>query len=321
MKETQREKGTVVRSTGSHYEVLTEGGERIRSRIRGKFRMKGFKLTNPVAVGDRVLLDIIQEEDPVMGQIVEIERRKNYVVRQSPRQKHGLHLMAANVDQTVLVTTFVEPDLKPGFIDRFLLMTEGHDIPVVIVMNKVDLLDEDQWAQVRGLQAIYEAIGYATVLTSAVDETGLDALRSYFDEKTSLVAGQSGVGKSTLLNQLQPGLGIKTAEVSETSGKGQHTTTHAEMFAWGENGAIIDSPGIKNLSFNHLTAQDVAHNFREFFILSAKCRFGDCTHRNEPGCEVKKALKEGRVSKMRYQHYLQILKEVEAQNQWERPEL
>lgn len=312
-------RGVIVKSTGSHYEVQTDEGDRLPCRIRGKFRLEGWKLTNPVAVGDRVALEK-QEQDPI-GQIVTIEKRRNYVVRQSPRQKYGLHLMAANIDQAVLVTTFVQPDLKPGFIDRFLLMTEGHRIPVLLFINKFDLLTEDEEMQVRGLQNIYESIGYNTLAGSAEKNKGIEELKTFLDGKVTLFAGQSGVGKSTLLNALEPGLGLRTADISERSGKGLHTTTNAEMFPWGEEGAVIDSPGIKNLSFNHFTAQDVAHNFREFFVLSKHCKFADCTHRNEPKCAVKEALEEGRVSVLRYQHYLQILEEVEAQDAWDRPSM
>ncbi len=312
-------KGIVVRSTGSHYEVESQTEGRIACRIRGKFRLEGWKLTNPVAVGDEVVFQ--KTPDDPLGQIVEIGKRSNYVVRQAPRQKHGLHLMAANVDQTVLVTTFVQPMLKPGFIDRFLLMTEGHEIPVLLFINKCDLLTEDQELQVRGLRAIYESIGYKTIAGSAEKMTGISELKKYLAGKITLFSGQSGVGKSTLLNALAPDLGLRTADISSHSGKGLHTTTNAEMYPWGQDGAVIDTPGIKNLSFNHFTAQDVAHNFREFFILSEDCKFGDCTHRNEPKCAVKKALKNGEVSGMRYQNYLQILEEVEAQNAWERPGL
>jgi ribosome biogenesis GTPase len=319
MPEAERIKGVIVRSTGSHYEVQIEDAERIPCRIRGKFRLEGWKLTNPVAVGDKVVIEK-RAQDPI-GQIVTIEKRRNYVARQSPRQKHGLHLMAANIDQAVLVTTFVQPTLKPGFIDRFLLMTQGHEIPVLIFINKCDLLTEDEEKQVRGLQNIYESIGYQTIAGSAESNAGISKLKSYLNGKITLFAGQSGVGKSTLLNALEPGLGLRTADISERSGKGLHTTTNAEMFPWGPEGAVIDSPGIKNLSFNHFTAQDVAHNFREFFVLSKDCKFADCTHRNEPKCAVKKALEDGQVSALRYQHYLQILEEVEAQNAWDRPNL
>ena len=311
------EMGTVIKSTGSWYILRTEEGHTLQSRIRGKFRLDGKKLTNPVAVGDVVSFDREAGEEKV-GIITHIHDRKNYVVRQSPRQKHALHLLAANVDQVVLVSTIKSPDLKPGFIDRFLLMTEGHDIPVIIVINKADLLEPEDLDIYGGLEFIYGRIGYEVLLTSATAGRGVETLKEKLKDKATLISGQSGVGKSSLLNSLQPNLGLRTSEISDASGKGAHTTTHAEMFELEFGGFIIDTPGIKNLSFNNLTIQDVAHNFREFFELSHECKFNNCTHRNEPGCAVKNGIEEGLVSELRYMNYLQILDEIDAQNYWER---
>ena len=208
--------------------------------------------------------------------------------------------------------------LKMGFIDRFLLMTEPHNIPVVIILNKCDLFTDEEWEIFGGLKIMYEEIGYSVISCSSVSGKGLEELKSILKDKTSMVAGQSGVGKSTLINTLQPGLGLKTDEISDYSGKGQHTTTFAEMFPLDIGGFIIDTPGIKMLSYNNLEPLDVAHNFREFFELSSSCRFPNCLHLEEPGCAVKKAVEEGTASPLRYEHYLQIMSEVQDQNYWER---
>jgi ribosome biogenesis GTPase len=312
-----KQKGTVIKSTGSWYDVKLEDGQVLSSRIRGKFRLDGKKLTNPVAVGDHVSVQIEKGEEQV-GWITDILPRKNYIVRQSPRQKHALHLLASNIDQAVLVTTIIKPELKPGFIDRFLLMTEPFDLPVSIVINKMDLFSEEEQEKFEGLKQIYESIGYDVLGVSALSGQEIDELHQRLKNKLSLISGQSGVGKTSILNAIQPDLGLKTQELSDYSGKGLHTTTFAEMFELKEGGQIIDTPGIKNLSFNHLSVQDVAHNFREFFELSHDCKFSDCTHRNEPGCAVKEALEKGEVFELRYQNYLQILDEIESQNTWER---
>jgi ribosome biogenesis GTPase / thiamine phosphate phosphatase len=241
------------------------------------------------------------------------------VVRQSPRRKHDLHLLASNIDQAVVVVTIVHPNLKQGFIDRFLLMTEPYDIPVTVVFNKCDLYEAHDMEMFEYIKSIYVSIGYQVLLASATHSDGLDDLRMLLKDKTTLVSGQSGVGKSTLINAIQPQLDLRTGEISDYSGKGQHTTTFAQMYNLDFGGAIIDTPGIKTLAFNHLEPMDVAHNFREFFALSDDCRFGGkCLHRNEPGCAVKAAIAEGQVSELRYANYLTIIEEIEDINYWER---
>jgi len=310
-------KGIVIKSTGSWYDVRLEDHSVIKCRMAGKIKLDDLKLTNPVAVGDEVTIEIENSEE-IRGVIKTISPRKNYVVRQSPRKKHQLHFLASNVDQVMLIVTMVEPNLKPGFIDRFLLMTETYSIPVTIVFNKSDIYNiedmEAYWLQ----HSLYTSIGYNVLMASSVDGQGISRLKDILQNKTTLIAGQSGVGKSTLVNAIEPNLDLKTEEVSEFSGKGQHTTTFAEMFELSFGGYIIDTPGIKTLAFSHLEVMDVAHNFREIFALSGECRFADCTHRNEPKCAVKQALEEGNISPVRYTNYLTILEEIEDQNYWER---
>lgn len=310
-------RGLIIRSTGSWYEVSLEDGQIIKARIKGKFRLDGLKLTNPVAVGDYVKLEMEGGEENTAS-ITEIEVRRNYVIRQSPRKKHFLHIIASNIDQAILIITINHPKLKQGFIDRFLLMTSPYDIPVTIIFNKADLYDEDDMAVYRYLKAVYTNIGYDVLLTSATEGTGIEELAQKLEGKTSMLSGQSGVGKSTLLNALHPDLELKTQVLSDFSGKGQHTTTFAEMFFINKETKLIDTPGIKTLSYNHLEVMDIAHNFKEFFIISELCKFNNCTHRNEPKCAVKESLEKGEIAQMRYDNYLVILDEVEDQNYWER---
>lgn len=296
---------------------MLEDGAVVDSRIIGKFRLDGKRLTNPVAVGDEVEVEVDEKDETAT--IKNILPRRNYVVRQSPRRKHDLHLLASNVGQAMVIVTIVQPNLKQGFIDRFLLMTEPYEIPTVVVFNKADLYSEEDLAIYQYLREIYENIGYRVLLTSAVEGQGLEELREVLGGKVTLIAGQSGVGKSTLVNAIQPQLELRTQELSDYSGKGMHTTTFAEMHPLDFGGAIIDTPGIKTLSFNHLEPMDVAHNFREFFECSENCRFGgNCLHRDEPGCAVKEAVEEGELSELRYANYLMLLEEIEEQNYWER---
>lgn len=316
MSDTNIKEGVVVRSTGSWYDVLADSGRKYKARIKGKFRLDGWKVTNPIAVGDRVIMEIGDYEDAAI--ITDIHPRANYVVRASPRKRHHVHLLASNVDQAMVIVTVVEPKLKQGFIDRFLLMTEPYDIPVIIVFNKSDLYSAKDLAVFEELRAIYEAIGYTVLLTSAQEAAGLDSVRGQLKDKITLIAGQSGVGKSTLVNAVEPALDLRTGDISDYTGKGQHTTTFAEMHPLSFGGSIIDTPGIKTLAFNHLEVMDVAHNFREFFTKSSACRFADCTHRKEPGCAVKEAISSGDISHLRYINYNLLVDEVEDQNYWER---
>lgn len=309
------QEGIVVKSTGSWY-IVKIGEEHLACRIIGRFRLDGHRLTNPVAVGDRVKVDIEDQEERT-GVIREILPRTNYVLRQSPRRKHFMHLMASNIDQALLIVTLREPMLKSGFIDRYLLMTEPYDIPVIILFNKMDVYREEDFVRLKDLEDIYQKIGYTTLAGSAMTGENMDRLRSLLDGRRTLVSGQSGVGKTTILNALEPSLNLREGALSDYSGKGQHTTTFAEMYFLENDTEIIDTPGIKTLAFNNLEVQDVAHNFREFFKISDQCRFHNCTHRNEPSCAVKEAVVAGEISEVRYQNYLMILQEIEDQNYWE----
>ena len=311
------QKGIIVRSTGIWYQVRLENGEQLRCRIVGKIRLKGVKTTNPVAVGDEVEIEL-EDEVEGTGLIKNILPRRNQVIRQSPRKKHQLHLIAANVDQAVVIVTVAQPKLKQGFIDRFLLMTEPYNIPTTVIFNKADVYSEDDMLMYEYLKDVYEKIGYNVLLVSAIERTGIEEFRALLKDKTSLIGGQSGVGKSTLVNAVQPSLEIKTSEISDYNGKGQHTTTFAEMHDLEFGGYIIDSPGIKTLSFNNLEPLDVAHNFREIFEISKNCKFSNCMHLNEPKCAVKDAVESEEISGLRYNNYVLILEEVEGQNYWER---
>jgi ribosome biogenesis GTPase / thiamine phosphate phosphatase len=308
-------RGKVIKSTGSWYKVITSEKQIFDCRIIGKFRLDNFIVTNPVAVGDMV--DFVEEADG-KGLIKKILKRRNYVARQSPRQRLQVHLLASNIDLAVLFVTIVEPSVKTGFVDRFLLTTEPRNIPTIIVFNKADIYSESDLERFYEIQKVYNKIGYTCLLISAITGQGMDDLKAIIKDKTTLLCGQSGVGKSTVMNTMEPNLDIKTGEISDYSGKGQHTTTFAEMHQLDMGGEVIDTPGIKMLAFNNMEVMDVMHNFREFFVAADKCKYANCTHRNEPNCAVKLAIEQGEISEWRYDSYLQIIEEIEDQNYWER---
>ncbi|MBP7821794.1 MAG: ribosome small subunit-dependent GTPase A [Saprospiraceae bacterium] len=314
-------KGVVIKSTGSWYQVrLIEedlSSRIIQCRTVGKLRLDDLKLTNPVAVGDEVEVNLNEANNE--GTIKTVYTRKNYILRQSTHKKHDMHLMASNIDQVLLITTIVEPNLKIGFVDRFLLLTEPRDIPTTIIINKVDLIKHEKDVLLLDtITTAYRQMGYDVIHTSVVSQDGLEHLKAAMHNKISMISGHSGVGKSSLVNMIQPNLDIRVGDISNYSGKGQHTTTFAEMHDLDFGGKIIDTPGIKSLAFNNMEIMDVAHNFRDFFAISQQCRFGgNCTHRNEPKCAVKEGVVEGEIPEWRYQNYLQIVDEIENQNYWE----
>lgn len=308
--------GVVIKSTGSWYKVLVNEADTYNCRIAGKFKLADKRFTNPIAVGDKVTIEIEQGEEGT-AVIRSIEHRENYVVRQSPRKKHHLHIIASNVDQAMLIVTMREPNLKIGFVDRFMMMTEPYSIPTIIVFNKTDICTKAELVKLDALEKIYNQIGYKVLRTSAVSGEGLEEFKALLSDSVTLLSGQSGVGKSTLVNAIEPTLDLRTYEISDFSGKGQHTTTFAQMFKLSFGGYLIDTPGIKSLSFTHLSIKDIADNFREFFIVSSGCKYSDCVHRNEPKCAVKDAVEKGTISPIRYQSYLSLIDEVESQNYWE----
>lgn len=299
--------GLVLRSTGSWYEVLDEGSQEIwKCRLKGRFKHLDLKTTNPIAVGDRVEMEVEAGWDD-RATITGIRPRENFIARRSVHKTGHTHVLAANLDQAVLVVTLTFPKTSLGFIDRFLVTTESFRIPTLIVFNKQDLLGEE-WKEVRDeLVDIYSSIGYPCILTDAISGRGMDELHARLKGKKSLLSGHSGVGKSTLMNNLYPGLDLKTQEVSTYANKGVHTTTFAEMYFCGEDTYIIDSPGIKELGLAGIGPEEISHYFPEMRALLNTCRFHNCLHVEEPGCSVKEAVSEGAISITRYESYLSML--------------
>ncbi len=297
-------RGLVTKSTGSWYRVLLDQGTEVDARIRGKFKLENKKITNPIAVGDYVGL----EENAGEYVIVEIEERENYIIRQSPRKKHHDHLIAANVDQAVLIATLKMPRTSLGFIDRFLVTLEAFRIPGIILFNKTDLLTEEEKDEVGYLCFLYEKhVGYKCLQTSFIENGLTEDLRSLFQGKKTLLSGHSGAGKSTLINLLFPDIDQKVSEVSSFANKGVHTTTFAEMFLIDEDSAVIDTPGIKELGLSEIDPEELAHYFPEMRDLLGQCKFHNCIHTNEPGCAVKAAVEEGIISEERYYSYMSML--------------
>jgi ribosome biogenesis GTPase len=303
-------KGLVYKSTGSWYIVRDENGLFWNARMKGVLKLDEITSTNPVAVGDQVTFEI-ESEAAATAVISEILPRNNYINRQSPRHKHQHHIVAANLDQTVLVATLKEPKTSQGFIDRFLVAAAMYHVTPLIVFNKVDLYRHKEMDRFESLRVMYESIGYRVLLVSAFTGQGMDELLEALTNKTTLLSGHSGVGKSSLLNRWFPGMNRKTQDVSGWSGKGQHTTTFAEMFDLPQGGKIIDTPGMREFGLVDISKQELSHYFSEMQPLLPDCQFNNCMHYNEPGCAIKKAVEEGRIHEDRFISYLSILDSIE----------
>ena len=297
------ERGTVLRSTGSWYDVMASDGEVLKCNLKGKIRLKGIRSTNPVAVGDEVEFE--RTEDGV-GTISDIASRRNCIVRKSVNLSKESHIVASNLDRAFLIVTVAQPRTSSGFIDRFLVTAEAYGIPTTIVFNKIDLLDSESLARQQELERIYSEAGYSILKVSAETLEGIEELRASLNLGTNLLSGHSGVGKSTLINHLIPGLDLKTSEISETHSKGRHTTTFAEMFVVPGGGFIIDTPGIKGFGLVTLEKETLNHHFPEFFALLDGCKFNNCVHIGEPKCAVRSAVESGELSEERYSNYLEM---------------
>lgn len=298
-------KGRVTKSTGSWYSVDLENGKSIETRIKGKFRTQGIKSTNPVAVGDWVEIEL--EEGLDTGVINAIHDRQNYIVRKSVNLSKRTHILAANIDQALLVVTLNYPKTYTAFIDRFLVTAEAYDIPAVLVFNKIDLLNDDEVQELAHLMALYENIGYTVLGTVATKGRGVKELKELLHDRVSLVSGNSGVGKSTLINQVDPNLDLRTTEISGAFEVGQHTTTFAEMFRLADGGYIIDTPGIKGFGVVDMDKYEVTDYFPEMFEIKHECKFNDCLHQDEPKCAVKAAVESGEIAYSRYRSYLSLV--------------
>ncbi len=294
-------KGLVIKNTGSWYTVLTDDGQLLDCKVKGNFRIKGIRSTNPVAVGDHVTVGD-------GNWITDIDDRRNYIIRKSINLSKQSHIIAANVDQAFLVVTVNYPQTSTTFIDRFLASAEAYRVPVVLVFNKTDLLDDDERHYQEMMIRLYETIGYTCHAISAETGEGVEALQPLLERKVTLLSGNSGVGKSTLINRFVPGVNLRTAEISDAHNTGQHTTTFSEMIRIG-TGWLIDTPGIKGFGTFDMEPEELTSYFREIFHFSKDCRFSNCTHTHEPGCAVLQALEDHYIAESRYQSYLSMLED------------
>lgn len=301
-------RGLVIKNTGSWYQVKTENGNLVECKIKGNFRLKGIRSTNPIAVGDNVHIIMNQEGTAFIS---EIEDRKNYIVRRSSNLSKQSHILAANLDQCLLVVTVNYPETSTIFIDRFLASAEAYRVPVKLVFNKIDAYSEDELRYLEALITLYTQIGYPCFKISARNGDGLEDIKQALEGNITLFSGHSGVGKSTLINSLLPDIDIKTAEISTYHNKGMHTTTFSEMFSVKGDGYIIDTPGIKGFGTFDMKDEEVGHYFKEIFETSDKCKYNNCTHRHEPGCAVREAVEKHLISESRYTSYLNILEDKE----------
>ena len=306
-------KATVYKSTGSWYIVQSEDGAVLNARILGKFKIDGLTSTNPIAVGDVVTVEIENELEGSVT-ITEIADRKNYITRTSPANKHKHHIIASNIDQSLLFATLKDPKTSQGFIDRFLITSEAYQIPSIIVFNKSDLYKEKELEKFGEVRSIYEAIGYKVMGMSIEKNIGVKEVKNLLKDKTTLLSGHSGVGKSSFINTIFPELQLKTQDVSGWSGKGLHTTTFAEMFNLPFGGRVIDTPGIRELGLVDIPKQELSHYFPEMRELINDCQFNNCMHTNEPGCAVKEAVQQGSIHIDRYISYCNILDKIEEKS-------
>ncbi|MFA6404095.1 MAG: ribosome small subunit-dependent GTPase A [Salinivirgaceae bacterium] len=298
-------KGIVIKSTGSWYLVKDERGLIVECRIRGKFRNQTIRTTNPLAVGDKV--EFLIDEKTQYGVINSIEERKNYIIRKSINLSKQAHILAANVDQAVILVTLVKPRTYPEFIDRFLVSAEAYSIPAKIIFNKTDLYSATENAEMEQLLKVYRTIGYECFTISSLLNQGIEEINQLLSNKISVIAGHSGVGKSTLINTIDPLLNLKTSEISEFHESGKHTTTFPEMHSLSNQGYIIDTPGIKGFGIIDMDKDEIAHYFPEIFAVIEGCQYYNCTHSHEQGCEVKKAVQLGKIAESRYKSYLNLL--------------
>ena len=297
------ETGLVIKSTGSWFTVRKQDGSVINCRIRGSFRTRGIRNTNPVTVGDHVHLII----DGGHGIIKEIDPRKNYIIRKSPNLSKETQIIAANIDQVLLVVTLVFPNISTEFIDRFLVTAEAYSIPSILIFNKTDLYDKQKIKELQKVKSVYEGAGYKSINISAVERTDLEKIKDLMKDKISLIAGQSGVGKSTILNAIDSNLNLRTENISKSHKTGKHTTTFAEMHFLNFGGSVIDTPGIKGFGLVDFEREEIYHYFPEIFKASKNCEYNNCSHTHETNCAVKKSLKKGLISETRYRNYLRIL--------------
>lgn len=307
-------KGTVYKSTGSWYTVKDETGQFHECRIKGKFRIKGIKSTNPVAVGDKVEFELETNGDETVGVIKKIADRENYIIRKSVNLSKQTHIIASNIDQVFLLITHDNPPTFTIFIDRFLVTAEAYSIPAILVFNKMDTYDIEKKAEQLYLMDLYREIGYTCLATSAKTGKGVDEVKALMEGKTSMFAGHSGVGKSTLVNAVSPSLNLATAAISDQHKQGQHTTTFAQMFDLDFDARIIDTPGIKGFGIVDMDKDEISDYFPEFFALKSACKFNNCLHLEEPKCAVKEALENDKISWSRYKSYLTLLEEEQDQS-------
>ncbi|MGI8635566.1 MAG: ribosome small subunit-dependent GTPase A [Segetibacter sp.] len=306
-------KALIYKSTGSWYVTKTEDGKIFNARVKGVFKISGLTSTNPIAVGDVVEMDMENELEST-ATITTIYDRKNYIARVSPHNKNQHHIVASNLDQSFLFATIKDPKTSQGFIDRFLVSCEAFHVPAVIVFNKADVYRQKEMDKFEEMKSMYETVGYKVLLASIVNNKGVDEVKALLKDKTTLLSGHSGVGKSSLINAIFPELNLRTKEVSDWSGKGMHTTTFAEMFDLPLGGKVIDTPGLREFGLTDITKQELSHYLPEMRIRLNDCQFNNCMHTNEPGCAVKEAVNSGEIHVDRYVSYMTILDTMEDKN-------